>query len=63
MLAFQRWDQHGKGDDVVIVLNCANELKENYQIGFVDIADTPYAETVSASRTVAETMYALRLGD
>lgn len=37
--------------------------EENYQIGFVDIADTPYAETVSASRTVAETMYALRLGD
>ncbi|MEL7636936.1 MAG: alpha-amylase family glycosyl hydrolase [Anaerolineaceae bacterium] len=34
MLAFQRWDQHGKGDDVIIVLNCANELKENYQIGF-----------------------------
>jgi 1,4-alpha-glucan branching enzyme len=34
MLAFQRWDQHGKGDDVVVVVNFANDLKEDYQIGF-----------------------------
>ena len=34
MLAFQRWDQHGKSDDVVVVANFANELRENYQIGF-----------------------------
>ena len=37
--------------------------EENYQIGFIDIADTPYTETVNASRTLAETMYAVRLGD
>jgi len=35
--------------------------EENYQIGFVDIADTPYIETVRASRAVAEEMYSLRL--
>lgn len=34
MLAFQRWDQHGKGDDVVVVVNFANHLKQDYQIGF-----------------------------
>lgn len=34
MLAFQRWDQHGKGDDVVVVANFANEFKESYQVGF-----------------------------
>lgn len=34
ILGFQRWDQHGKGDDVVVVANFANELKENYLIGF-----------------------------
>lgn len=33
---------------------------ENYQIGFVDIADTPYKETVQACREVADTMYPLR---
>lgn len=36
--------------------------EENYQIGFVDIADTPYTETVAASRAVGETMYRLRAG-
>lgn len=36
--------------------------EENYQIGFVDIADTPYPETVAASRAVGEGMYRLRLG-
>lgn len=35
--------------------------EENYQIGFVDIADTPYAETIEASRAVARTMYSVRL--
>ena len=35
--------------------------EENYQIGFVDIADTPYAETIAASRQVASEMYRLRL--
>lgn len=36
--------------------------EENYQIGFVDIADTPYAETVAASRAVGEGLYRTRLG-
>ncbi|MFQ6097081.1 MAG: agarase, partial [Armatimonadota bacterium] len=35
---------------------------ENYQIGFVDIVDTPYAETVEACREVGYTMYERRAG-
>jgi hypothetical protein len=35
--------------------------EENYQIGFVDVADTPYAETVAASREVAASLYRQRL--
>jgi hypothetical protein len=35
---------------------------ENYQIGFVDVADTPYAEIVQASRDVTSNMYAVRSG-
>ncbi|HTL59260.1 MAG TPA: hypothetical protein VL361_26545 [Candidatus Limnocylindrales bacterium] len=31
--------------------------EENYQIGFVDIADTPYAETIAASRKVGYSLY------
>lgn len=34
---------------------------ENYQIGFLDIADTPYPETVRASRDVAARLYTIRL--
>ncbi len=34
--------------------------EENYEIGFVDIADTPYAETIAASREVAATLYQTR---
>ena len=34
--------------------------EENYQIGFVSIADVPYAETVAASRQMGEAMYGLR---
>jgi len=34
---------------------------ENYQIGFVDIADTPYPETIAASRDIGRTMYEYRL--
>ncbi len=34
---------------------------ENYQIGFVDICDTPYSETIEASRAVGARMYAYRL--
>jgi hypothetical protein len=37
--------------------------EENYQIGFVDIADTPYSEIVAASRSVASSMYKTRLRD
>ncbi len=33
---------------------------ENYQIGFVDICDTPYAETIAASRDVGQRLYPLR---
>jgi hypothetical protein len=35
--------------------------EENYQIGFVDTADTPYAETIAASREVARNLYTWRL--
>ncbi len=35
---------------------------ENYQIGFVDIADNPYPETTAASRELGESMYQIRLG-
>ena len=30
---------------------------ENYQIGFVDAADTPYAETIKAAREIGAKMY------
>jgi 1,4-alpha-glucan branching enzyme len=33
VLAFQRWDQHGPGDDVVVALNFSNVPRENYEIG------------------------------
>jgi len=33
---------------------------ENYQIGFVDICDTPYPEIVQAAREVARSMYEYR---
>jgi hypothetical protein len=35
---------------------------ENYQIGFLDICDTPYAETVTAARDMGYRIYALRSG-
>jgi len=31
--------------------------EENYQIGFLDIADTPYLETITASREVGDKLY------
>jgi hypothetical protein len=34
---------------------------ENYQIGFVDICDTPYLETISACREVGYSLYDYRL--
>ncbi|MBL8992847.1 MAG: beta-agarase, partial [Spirochaetia bacterium] len=33
---------------------------ENYQIGFVDNCDTPYAEIIAASRALGRTMYDTR---
>ena len=35
--------------------------EENYQIGFLDIVDTPYAETIAASRQVGAEMYEYRM--
>ena len=35
--------------------------EENYQIGFVDIDDTPYAETVQAARELGASLYSYRL--
>ncbi len=35
---------------------------ENYQIGFIDVTDTPYPEMVAAARSVGATMYERRLG-
>ncbi len=34
---------------------------ENYQVGFVDVADTPYTETIAAAREVGYGLYPLRL--
>jgi len=34
--------------------------EENYQIGFLDVADTPYPETVAASRAVGYRLYDIR---
>jgi agarase len=36
--------------------------EENYQIGLVDVADTPYAETIEAVREVGRAMYDIRSG-
>ena len=35
---------------------------ENYQIGFIDVTDTPYAETIDAVREVGYAMYDIRRG-
>jgi hypothetical protein len=36
---------------------------ENYQIGFLDVCDTPYPEIIQASRDIADRMYPLRLSE
>jgi hypothetical protein len=36
---------------------------ENYQIGFLDVCDTPYPETTAACREVGYQMYALRAAE
>ncbi len=33
---------------------------ENYQLGFLDICDTPYAETIAASREMGRSLYSWR---
>ena len=33
---------------------------ENYQIGLVDVCDTPYVETIQAAREIGAVLYALR---
>ncbi len=35
---------------------------ENYQIGFLDVCDTPYGETIAAAREVGADMYEYRVG-
>ena len=35
---------------------------ENYQIGFVDVCDNPYPETVAAAREIGAKLYTLRAG-
>jgi len=35
---------------------------ENYQIGFLDVCDTPYLETIRAAREVGDGLYAIRAG-
>jgi hypothetical protein len=35
---------------------------ENYQIGFLDVCDQPYSETIAASREVGYHLYAIRSG-
>ena len=35
---------------------------ENYQIGFLDIGDTPYAETIAAARDIGARLYIIRTG-
>ena len=36
---------------------------ENFQIGWVDVCDTPYPETIAAVRWVGDNMYGLRWGE
>ncbi|MDO5102351.1 MAG: alpha-amylase family glycosyl hydrolase [Lautropia sp.] len=33
LIVFQRWDQHGDGDDVMVIANCGHQPRENYRIG------------------------------
>lgn len=35
--------------------------EENYQIGFLDVADTPYRETIAVSRDIGQRLYETRL--
>lgn len=33
LVVFQRWDQHGDGDDVMVIANCGHEARQGYRIG------------------------------
>ena len=37
VIAFQRWDQHGPGDDVVVVVNLADQCLNEYKIGLPNL--------------------------
>ena len=34
VIAFQRFSTHGPGDDVIVICNFSNEVKDGYEIGF-----------------------------
>jgi hypothetical protein len=34
--------------------------EENYQLGFVDVCDTPYPEIIESARTVGDELYRRR---
>jgi hypothetical protein len=34
---------------------------ENFNFGFLDVADTPYPQVIDAARTLAEGMYEYRM--
>jgi hypothetical protein len=36
--------------------------EDNYQVGLVDGADTPYAETINAIREIGYDLYSIRSG-
>lgn len=36
LVAFQRWADHGPGDDVMVIVNLSNNTKEAYRIGLPD---------------------------
>lgn len=36
LVAFHRWDQGGKGDDVVVIANFSNQAMKNYEVAFPD---------------------------
>jgi 1,4-alpha-glucan branching enzyme len=50
VLAFQRWDRHGPGDDVVVLANFSNAVREGYRVGF-PVAGTWQVRLNTASRS------------
>lgn len=39
VLAFQRWDAHGAGDDVMVIANCSHQAQQGYLIGFPEAGE------------------------